>query len=173
MSASDGAPGQAACRTCRFRSHRCLHTYWRGWWTRPIFDRREAEVRLCRWPRTGCESVGERWRTGAGGLQTFEIRCAPALQHALLACTHECNSHLSTVMRTQSVRDSSRRTAPIDSLGGLPVNVEHVPHAVRAYMHPIGQLHLVQRISTLASRDDETAGEVTQNTAQQMNAGAF
>ncbi len=53
-----------------------------------------------------------------------------ALQLAPVACTHECNSHLSTVMRTHSVRDSSRRTAPIDSLGGLPVNVEHVPHAV-------------------------------------------
>ena len=40
----------------------------------PIYDHRQTEVRLCRWPRTGCRRVGERWRTGAGGLQTCEIR---------------------------------------------------------------------------------------------------
>ena len=54
-----------------------------------------------------------------------------ALQLAPVACTHECNSHLSTFMRSETVRDSSsRRTVSMDSLGGLPVNGEHVPHAV-------------------------------------------
>jgi hypothetical protein len=38
-------------------------------------------------------------------LRRFGIR---ALQHAPGACTHECNSHFSTLMRTHSVRDASR-----------------------------------------------------------------
>ena len=33
---------------------------WRGWSTRLISDCREAAVGLCPWPRTDCESVGER-----------------------------------------------------------------------------------------------------------------
>ena len=151
----------------------------------PIFDHREAEVRLFRWPRTGCKisvsdgvvghAVCRGWGSAhtdvcthigeGGGRDRFstiekrrcdyacgraqagrvsardgapaqavcpsEIRCAPALQLAPVACTHECNSHLSTFMRSETVRDSSsRRTVSMDSLGGLPVNVEHVPHAV-------------------------------------------
>ncbi len=45
-------------------------------------------------------------------------------------------------------------------LGGLPVNVEHVPQLC-AYTHPIGHVHLVQRISTLGieGREDRWSGD--------------
>jgi hypothetical protein len=50
----------------------------------------------------------------------------------------------------------------MDSLGGLPVNVEHVPQPC-AYTHPIGHVHLVQRISTLGieGRGDRWSGDST------------
>jgi len=85
----------------------------------------------------------------------------PHFTLAPVACTHECNSHLSTFMRSEAVRDSSsRRTVFMDSLRGLPVNVEHVPHAC-AHTHPIGHVHLVQRISTLGieGRGDRCSGD--------------
>jgi hypothetical protein len=47
---------------------------WRGWSTGPIFDCRETAVGLCPWPRTVCESVGERWSDEAGCLLTSGIR---------------------------------------------------------------------------------------------------
>jgi hypothetical protein len=53
------------------RLHRCLHTSWLGWWARQIFRHRETVLGLCRWPRTVCESVGERWRDGAGRVPTL------------------------------------------------------------------------------------------------------
>jgi hypothetical protein len=48
----------------------------------------------------------------------------------------------------------------MDSLGGLPGNIEHVPHS-GAYTHPIGHIHLVQRISTLGieGREDRWSGD--------------
>ena len=60
----------------------------------------------------------------------------------------------------------------MDSLGGLPVKVEHVPQPC-AYTHPIGHVHLVQRISTLGIEGREDRGVVTRDPAQQMNAGAI
>jgi hypothetical protein len=57
--------------TFRFRLHRRLHTSWRGWWAPQIFRHREIVLGLCRWPRTVCESVGERLRDGAGRLPTL------------------------------------------------------------------------------------------------------
>jgi len=56
----------------------------------------------------------------------------------------------------------------MDSLGGLPVNVEHVPHAVHT-QHPIGHVHLVQRISTLGieGREDRWSGDSEHGTANE------
>ena len=56
----------------------------------------------------------------------------------------------------------------MDSLGGLPVNIEHVPHAVCIQApHPIGHVHLVQRISTLGieGREDHCSGDSGHGTA--------
>jgi hypothetical protein len=83
-----------------FRSHRCLHTHWLSlinristnthwcvWSTRPTFDHHEAVMGLCRWLRTVCESVGERWRGEAGRLSGWDDDSAhsltPMLAHIL------------------------------------------------------------------------------------------
>jgi hypothetical protein len=60
-------------------STRGLHACWCGWSTGPIFDCREAEVGVCPWPCTVCESVSERWSDEAGCLLTSGIRSYPRL----------------------------------------------------------------------------------------------
>ena len=65
----------------------------------------------------------------------------------------------------------------MDSFGCLPVNVEHVPHAVHTHaVHTrtrSGTSTLCNEFRPLALSDDETAGAVTRDTAQQMYAGAI
>ena len=70
-------------RALGIRSHRCLHTCWRGWSTRSIFDHRETVMGLCRLPRTVCESVGERWRDGSGSLLILGYPVTKMLAHML------------------------------------------------------------------------------------------
>jgi hypothetical protein len=60
----------------------------------------------------------------------------------------------------------------MDILGGLPVNVEHVPHAVHTSTRS-GTSTLCNESRPLALRDEETAGAVTRDTAQKMYAGAI
>jgi hypothetical protein len=60
----------------------------------------------------------------------------------------------------------------MDSLGGLPVNIEHVPHAVHTRTRS-GTSTSCNESRPLALRDEKTAGAVTRNPAQQMNAGAI
>ena len=60
----------------------------------------------------------------------------------------------------------------MDSLGGLPVNGEHVPLAVHTSTRS-GTSTSCNESRPLALRDEETAGAVTQDPAQQMNAGAI
>ena len=60
----------------------------------------------------------------------------------------------------------------MDSLGGLPVNVEHVPLAVHTSTRS-GTSTSCNESRPLALRDEKTAGAVTRDTAQQMNAGAI
>ena len=75
-----------------------------------------------------------------------------ALHLAPVACTHECNSHLCTLMTSQTVRDPSK-----DCFHGQfwmltrECRARATRHAYtrRSYTHPIGHIHLVQRISTL------------------------
>jgi hypothetical protein len=55
------------------RSYR-LYACSLGKLTGPIFDCPETAVGLCPWPRTVCESVGERWSDEAGCLLTSGIR---------------------------------------------------------------------------------------------------
>ena len=65
----------------------------------------------------------------------------------------------------------------MDSFGCLPVNVEHVPHAVHTHaVHTrtrSGTSTLCNESRPSALRDEKTAGAVTRDTAQQMNAGAI
>ena len=82
-----------------------------------------------------------------------------ALQLAPVACTHECNSHLCTLMTSQTVRDSSK-----DCFHGQFGRLTRECRAratCRAYKHPIGHIHLVQRISTLGieGREDRWSGD--------------
>ena len=60
----------------------------------------------------------------------------------------------------------------MDSLGGLPVDVEHVPNVVHTRTRS-GTSTSCNESRPLTSRDEETAGAVTWDTAQQMNAGAI
>ena len=59
----------------------------------------------------------------------------------------------------------------MDSLGGLPVNVEHVPHALHTIQ--AGTSTSCNESRPLALRDEETAAAVTRDTAQQTKAGAI
>ena len=60
----------------------------------------------------------------------------------------------------------------MDSFGCLPVNVEHVPHAVHTRTRS-GTSTLCNESRPLALRDEKTAGAVTRDTAQKMYAGAI
>ena len=60
----------------------------------------------------------------------------------------------------------------MDSLGGLPVNGEHVPLAVHTSTRS-GTSTSCNESRPLALRDEKTAGAVTRDTAQQMIAGAI
>ena len=150
ISVGDGVMGHAVCRGwVSAHTDVCTHIGEGG--GRDRFSTIEKQRCDYACGRAQAERVSARDGAPAQAVCPSEIRCAPALQLAPVACTHECNSHLSTFMRSETVRDSSSRgTVSMDSLGGLPVNVEHVPHAC-AHTHPIGQVHLVQRISTLQS----------------------
>ena len=94
-----------------------------------------------------------------------------ALQLAPVACTHECNSHLCTLMTPQTVRDSWK-----DCFHGqfrMLTRGCRARATRRANTHPIGHIQLVQRIPPLALSDEKTAGAGTRDTAQQMHAGAI
>ena len=86
---------------------RCLQTCWHKRSTRPILT---IEKRRCDCAGGRAQAARVSESDDAPGqavcrLRRFGIR---ALQHAPGACTHECNSHFSTLMRTHSVRDASR-----------------------------------------------------------------
>ncbi len=82
-----------------------------------------------------------------------------ALQLAPIACTHECNSHLCTLMTPQTVRDSSKDC--FHGQFGRLTREGRARATCRAYTHPIGHIHLVQRISTLGieRREDRWSGD--------------
>ena len=60
----------------------------------------------------------------------------------------------------------------MDSLGGLPVNVEHMPHAVHTRTRS-GTSTSCNESRPLGLTDEKTAGAVTPDTVQQMDAGAI
>ena len=67
----------------RWVSIRCMHACWHGKFTCPIFDCRETVMGLCRLPRTVCESIGQRWRDGAGSLPILGYPVTKMLAHTL------------------------------------------------------------------------------------------
>jgi hypothetical protein len=98
------------------------------------------------------------WRPGGTGRLLADFRDLfgiLAVQHAPVACTHECNSNLSTLIRTETVRDSSRRTISMDTgrggqFGRLARECRaRATRRASAHTHPIGHVHLVRQISTL------------------------
>jgi len=90
-----------------------------------------------------------------------------ALQLAPVACTHECNSHLCTLMTPQTVRDSSKDC--FHGQFGRLTREYRARATCRAYKHPIGHIHLVQRISTLGieGREDRWSGDSGHGTANE------
>ena len=80
---SDGRAARAVCRPVGVRSCRCLHPCWRGRRTGQIFAHRETDAGGPRLPRTGCESVGERWQGGAGRLPARGCPVMPVLARML------------------------------------------------------------------------------------------
>ena len=122
-------------------------------------------MRLLRWSRTGWERVSD-------GAPAQLVRRLPrfgklALQLAPVAFTHECNSHLCTLMTSQTVRDPSK-----DCFHGQFGRLTRECRARatrRAYKHPIGHIHLVQRISTLGieGREDRWSGDSGHGTANE------
>ena len=72
VSGSDGATAQAVPTLC-VSSHTdaCSHLGAGG--GRGGLFHREMVLGLCRWPRRVCESVGERWRDGAGRVPTLGL----------------------------------------------------------------------------------------------------
>ena len=94
-----------------------------------------------------------------------------ALQLAPVACTHECNSHLCTLMTPQTLRDSSKDC--FHGQFGMLTRGCRARATSRANTHPIGHVHLVQRISTLGIEGRGDCGAATRDPAQQMNAGAI
>ena len=65
--------GAGSLPTLGIGSHRCLHTSGRGRAAGQILDHRETAMGLCRLSRAVCESMGGRWRDGAGSLPTLGI----------------------------------------------------------------------------------------------------
>ena len=60
------------------------HMWARGGGRGRFLDYRETAAGVCSWPRSVCESVGERWRDGAGSLPTFGFStrwCGMAHEH--------------------------------------------------------------------------------------------
>ena len=90
------------------------------------------------------------------------------LQLAPVGCTHECNSYLCTLMTPQTVRDSSK-----DCFHGQFRRLTRECRAratCRAYKHPIGHVHLVQRISTLDNiegQGDRWSGDLGHGTTNE------
>jgi hypothetical protein len=68
VSETDGATARAVCRpSVSGHTHACTHVGAGGRWDRlSTFEKRETVMGLRRLTRTVCESLGERWRDGAG-----------------------------------------------------------------------------------------------------------
>ena len=166
----DGAGGLP---TLGIRSRRCLRTCWRGRSTGQIFEHREAAAGVSRLPRTACVSAGERWRDGAGGLQTCEIRYTP---------TSTCTRCLHSRMQLSSLHLNEDAFSPRfffskDCFHGQFGRLTRECRArVTCRVHTrtrSGTSTLCNESRPLALRDEKTAGAVTRDPVQQMNAGAI
>ena len=131
VSASDGAPALAVCRPCDSAHTDGLHTY-----ILVRCDRRDRfstiEKRRCDCAGGRAQAVGVSASDGAPAqpvcrLPRFGIL---ALQHAPIACTHEQLSSLHLNEDAVSPGFFFSQDRFHGQWGGLPVNVEHVSHAV-------------------------------------------
>ena len=137
-------------------------------WTRG--DRRD---RFSTIEKRRCDCAGGRAQAASGdGAPAQLVRRLPrfgklALQLAPVAFTHECNSYLCTLMTSQTVRDPSKDCFH-GQFGGLTRECR-ARATRRAYKHPIGHVHLVQRISTLGieRREDRWSGDSGHGTANE------
>ena len=91
-----------------------------------------------------------------------------ALQLAPVACTHECNSHLCTLMTPQTVRDSSK-----DCFNGQFGMLTRECRARATRRDTRTRSGTLCKSRPLALSDEKTAGAGTRDTAQQMYAGAI
>ena len=163
---SDGAAGQAFTRPRDFGPlGRCTHI---GMGARrdrfSTVDKRRCDC--CAGRAQAASMSASDGATGQAGCRLARFGKL-ALQLAPVACTHECNSYLCTLMTSQTVRDSSK-----DCFHGQfgRLTREYRARATRrAYTHPIGHVHLVQRISTLGieGREDRWSGDSGHGTANE------
>jgi len=105
---SDGATVRAGCRTLGIRSQRCLYACWRGGSMGPIFDHREAAAGVCGLQRTVCESAGERWHNGAGGLPDLKIS-APSVVARILVWARDATDFRPSINGGATVPVAARR----------------------------------------------------------------
>ena len=105
-----------------------------------ILDRRETVKGLHRLARRVCESVGERWRDGAGSLLTIGFRWTPPM-----FCTHVHGKFVEK--RRWGLATLISNLPGILLKGpfrGLPVNVQLVPHHMHAH-NPTVRVELEER----------------------------
>ena len=130
-------------------------------WARDATDFRPSIKRRC-------DCAGGRAQaasvSASDGAPAQAVRRLPrfgklALQLAPVACTHECNSHLCTLMTPQTVRDSSKNC--FHGQFGMLTRGCRARATRRANTHPIGHIQLLQRISTLGieRREDRWSGD--------------
>jgi hypothetical protein len=90
-------------------------------------DHRDAAVGLSRLSRAVCESVGERWRDGAGSLPTFGIQSyrrlhtcwTPVCSHTATAFACFYDHTTNTSSRSESHASEFGRISSVDAHLGL------------------------------------------------------
>ncbi len=156
---SDRATGQAGAGPRDFGPlGRCTHIGVGARWNRfATIDKRRCD---CAAGRAQARSVSASDCAPGQAVCRLPRFGKLALQLAPVACTHECNSHLCTLMTPQTVRDSSKDCFHGGQFGRLTRECR-ARAARRLYKHPIGHVHLVQRISTLGieGRRDRWSGD--------------
>ena len=158
---SDGATGRATSVPWVSAHTRCLHTCWRGAGRRGLFcDHREAAAGVCPWPRTVCESAGERWRDAAGHFRTLGIRSHPMLAHMLARGGSARPVFSTTEKRRRECARGRAQSALVpgrDGATGRATSVPWVSGHTDACTHVGVQSNLVDYTEIRLSRNDDGA----------------
>jgi hypothetical protein len=131
MSANVGAPLRLCESVLPPELCRCLHPCWRGQPTGQIFDHRETDAGGSWLLRTGCKSVGERWRGGAGSLPDCGCPVMPVLAPMLVWAAD--GARFSTIeKRTREGRGCRARAARAWASDGATARAVCLPRVIRS-----------------------------------------